>query len=287
MSSFCFACGAPRPQLKPFCTNCGTKQPSQSSDDNGQFQPPVAQAPPAPAAPPVRPPRLQPAPVQPPRVQPAPVHPPRLQPNPLQPPPLQPGPAPAGADFYFGDAVDEPSDYEQANDSGMTVSKPLIDALKDDLRNAPAERSTRWRVMISDGQSAIVEHSLLLGRAPRPEPGNDVLAVADPEFSVSKTHLRLEIRSGTVWVTDVHSTNGVRFADTAGVETWLEAGVPTPVPANCRVLFGGLAIELHPEEVEEPADSPPPNAWGRPPIPRVASKGASGLIESVPLYREF
>lgn len=56
---------------------------------------------------------------------------------------------------------------------------------------------------------------------------------------ISTTHAKLEARSGSLWITDLESTNGT-FMDGAQ----FEAGVAYALPADCVIKFGQSEIRL-------------------------------------------
>src|SRR5690606_20175916 len=74
-----------------------------------------------------------------------------------------------------------------------------------------SEESATFILQFSTGESAQVSGSGLIGRSPRPEPGEffDVLVrVSDASRSVSKTHLEFGQEGGEFWVRDRYSGNG-------------------------------------------------------------------------------
>ncbi|WP_244303023.1 FHA domain-containing protein [Leucobacter coleopterorum] len=78
-----------------------------------------------------------------------------------------------------------------------------------------------------------------LGRRPDPTEAEDqLLVVQDPESSVSKTHLRLDYRGESVWVTDLGSTNGSEIFDDTGEGTPLSRGVRVRLDDGSRVRIG-------------------------------------------------
>lgn len=78
-----------------------------------------------------------------------------------------------------------------------------------------------------------------LGRRPDPIDADDQLvAVADQDGSVSKTHLRLEYRGDSVWVTDLGSTNGSEIVDDTGVGSALAPGARVRLEEGASVRIG-------------------------------------------------
>ena len=78
-----------------------------------------------------------------------------------------------------------------------------------------------------------------LGRRPDATSAEDQLvAVDDPAGSVSKTHLRLEYRGDSVWVTDLGSTNGSQMIDDTGASSPLAPGARTRLDDGASVRIG-------------------------------------------------
>jgi uncharacterized RDD family membrane protein YckC len=84
-----------------------------------------------------------------------------------------------------------------------------------------------------------------LGRNPAPTaPGDRLLAVQDPDSTVSKTHLRLEYSRGNVWVTDGGSTNGTDVLGDDGTVQPLAPGVRTQLEEGDRVRIGNRTLTM-------------------------------------------
>jgi hypothetical protein len=69
----------------------------------------------------------------------------------------------------------------------------------------------RFVLQFSTGDSFTVFGTGLIGRNPRPEPGeyvDQILTIIDPGKSVSKTHLEFGQDGGAFWVSDRYSANG-------------------------------------------------------------------------------
>ncbi|MFV0287360.1 MAG: FHA domain-containing protein, partial [Demequina sp.] len=83
-----------------------------------------------------------------------------------------------------------------------------------------------------------------LGRQPDPHATGDTLvAVDDPDRTVSKTHARLEHDDGATWVTDLGSTNGTELLDEDGIVP-LGIGKRTLVPDGVRLRIGNRAFTV-------------------------------------------
>jgi uncharacterized RDD family membrane protein YckC len=103
-----------------------------------------------------------------------------------------------------------------------------------------------WLAALDDGRTLTLAGPVILGRDPiaRSEEHSAVtVPIADDGRSVSKTHLRLDVGSAGVAVTDRHSTNGVVVV-TAGVELRCVPGVATPVPEGSIVRFGDRSLAV-------------------------------------------
>ncbi|MGO3146149.1 MAG: FHA domain-containing protein [Leucobacter sp.] len=87
--------------------------------------------------------------------------------------------------------------------------------------------------------------SLNLGRRPEPSEADDQLCiVTDPDSSVSKTHLRLECRGESVWLTDLGSTNGSAMLDETGESSPLTAGARVRLEDGSRVKLGNRSFTV-------------------------------------------
>lgn len=87
--------------------------------------------------------------------------------------------------------------------------------------------------------------SLNLGRRPDPtEEGDQLCIVTDPDSSVSKTHLRLECRGESVWLTDLGSTNGSAMLDDTGEALPLTAGSRVRLEDGYRVKLGNRSFTV-------------------------------------------
>jgi len=103
------------------------------------------------------------------------------------------------------------------------------------------------RAVLDDGTDLDLSKPVLLGRDPSAGPdeaGTTLIPVADPERSVSKTHLKVVLLGGVVLATDRGSTNGSALVLADGTENALEPGVPTEVPSGCVVRFGTRTVRV-------------------------------------------
>ena len=103
------------------------------------------------------------------------------------------------------------------------------------------------RIRLDDGRDIELDRTVLVGRNPSGHPGEDsvqLIPVADPGRSISKTHLHLLAGNGGVWVTDRNSTNGSAVTTPDGIRTALAAGQPTHVRPGSTVHFGDRSFYL-------------------------------------------
>jgi hypothetical protein len=116
---------------------------------------------------------------------------------------------------------------------GLTVPRP-----------GPARRS--WALRFDDGSRIDVSTLTLIGREPANVPSQPparLVVVADPGFSISKTHLAVGVDERGLWVSDRHSTNGSSIVGATGVVPLL-AGANTPVSAGTTVRFGDRSFTV-------------------------------------------
>ncbi len=155
--------------------------------------------------------------------QPGPAH----QPGPAP----RPGPAPEAAVASVLPAAhpDEDHDRTQVRDTQAPITVAML------------------RIRLDDGREIELDRTVLVGRNPAGHPGEgpvQLIPVADPGRSISKTHLHLHAGNGGVWVTDRNSTNGSAVSTPDGTHAVLAAGVPTHVRPGSTVHFGDRSFYL-------------------------------------------
>lgn len=99
----------------------------------------------------------------------------------------------------------------------------------------------RWRLVASGGVDAVITGPSVLGRAPRVEDAEGARAavpIDDASRTVSKTHALAVPAGEALAVTDLHSTNGVRF-ERAGAEPEELAPGATGLVGDGEVLVLG------------------------------------------------
>ncbi|KIS28130.1 transporter [Arthrobacter sp. SPG23] len=130
-----------------------------------------------------------------------------------------------------GWALHPDDDHDRTQMRGQTVPAPVA----------------VLRIRLDDGRDFQLDQTVLIGRNPSGFPGEHIaqlLAVADPGRSISKTHLHLREDNGGVWVTDRNSTNGSAVTTPDGVRTALQAGEPAYVRPGSTVHFGDRTFHL-------------------------------------------
>jgi RNA polymerase subunit RPABC4/transcription elongation factor Spt4 len=153
--------------------------------------------------------------------------------RPLVPPPPPPAAPPAVAST---DLKDQPEQQHEG--------EPEIDETRVSVRR---QAKPVWRLVFPDGTQSEVGAALLIGRdaAPNPRWSNAaLLSIVDPALSVSKTHAVFEVEDDTLWVTDLHSRNGVVIIDQDRSEVDLEAGQRAEVPAGADIELGDYLIQV-------------------------------------------
>lgn len=114
--------------------------------------------------------------------------------------------------------------------------------------SAPATGHGELLLVFDTGQREQVQLpvGVVLGRNPSPiEPTDRTIVVADPEKSVSRTHLRIEHSRGRTWVTDNDSANGTELIDEMGTTTKLAPHTRVPVEDGMRVRIGSRAFSIN------------------------------------------
>jgi hypothetical protein len=105
-----------------------------------------------------------------------------------------------------------------------------------------AHRPSLGRLRFDDGQLIELDRSLVIGR--RPSAGgrggdHGLVTVADPESSISRSHVELIIQDWQMAVTDLGSTNGTVVEAPGEEPVRLRADVPHVVGPGARVVLGG------------------------------------------------
>ncbi len=152
----------------------------------------------------------------------------------------QPGAVPAGA--VPAGAV--PAGAGLAGDVDKTVVSPR--PTDDDLDATVVvarKRGVRRSLVLDDGRTfALSGASVVIGRNPIGDPGEQRLAISDTTRTLSKTHARLVVHEDEWRLTDLHATNGVVVVEENGTETLLDPG--ESVTGNGRFILGEVGMHV-------------------------------------------
>lgn len=94
------------------------------------------------------------------------------------------------------------------------------------------------RLVFDTGEVVSATRSGLVGRAPLGEQGELLVPIADPDRSISKTHLSFEPDPDGLWVVDLGSTNGTEVERPAVAPATAAPGERVHVPFGGAVRFG-------------------------------------------------
>jgi pSer/pThr/pTyr-binding forkhead associated (FHA) protein len=110
------------------------------------------------------------------------------------------------------------------------------------------KRGVRRVLVLDDGRTfALSATSIVIGRNPDGDPGEQRLSIPDKTRTLSKTHARLVVQGDEWRLTDLHSTNGVVVVADDGHETLLDAG--ESVTGAGRFILGevGMHVDTEPD----------------------------------------
>lgn len=113
------------------------------------------------------------------------------------------------------------------------------------VRSYPANPTIRF----DDGREVPLAHVVIVGRDPSPSgdpalQGAELIALPDPDRSLSKTHVVFRSDATGAWVEDLHSTNGTVVLSASGQQTVLVAGRPHQLTGGSIVQFGHRRAEI-------------------------------------------
>lgn len=104
-------------------------------------------------------------------------------------------------------------------------------------------RGVRRSLVLDDGRTfALSGASVVIGRNPIGDPGEQRLAISDTTRTLSKTHARLVVHEDEWRLTDLHATNGVVVVGDDGTETLLDPG--ESVIGNGRFILGEVGMHV-------------------------------------------
>ena len=149
--------------------------------------------------------------------------------------------------FGLSDA-DAVADAEDAQPTAPAAAVPAlsIPAFVPTVLGAPPRPAPpAWQLSLADGQTLTVTGALVLGRDPAPagHGAATMVRVIDAARSVSKSHALVELVEGELWVTDLHSTNGVSMV-LQGQRIPLDQGVRTALAAGVCLSLGEFAVQV-------------------------------------------
>ena len=111
----------------------------------------------------------------------------------------------------------------------------------------PKLGASGWLTLLDDGRKITVDGLVLLGRNPKPEPGEEaaqLIKLADETRTVSKSHLAVDVDDTGLHVTDRGSTNGSTVTTRQGVSTRCQAGERVYVNPGSIVSIGDHWLEI-------------------------------------------
>lgn len=152
---------------------------------------------------------------------------------PVSPPPIATHGEPAASD-------DPASDDPAASDLDLDLDKTIV---------GRRHRKQSWH-LAAEGSTPIklISASALIGRNPAASvdyPLAQLVTLADPDKTVSKTHAHLSLVDGRWNIIDLDSTNGVYLMSASGDETEIEIGIGVQATESFRL--GDLSITLSTE----------------------------------------
>lgn len=111
--------------------------------------------------------------------------------------------------------------------------------------DAASSRRPAVRLVFDTGERVDVLGDGVVGRRPDPQAGlAHVVAIDDPDRSVSKVHLLFGPAAGGVWVSDRGSTNGTVVVSPDGGAAVLAPGTRADVGAGWTVRFGSRSFRV-------------------------------------------
>ena len=156
-------------------------------------------------------------------------------------------PAANATAFPTESATESATETESAPAPQPAAASALAD--EDDLDETMivVRRMKPWTLETEHGlRISLTKPVVLLGRHPvrgSAHPNAQLVALQDPDKTVSKTHARLDFVDGTWGIRDLQSTNGIVLIDGAGDETELDAGASASLTE--RFLLGELAARIY------------------------------------------
>lgn len=174
-------------------------------------------------------------------------------------PPVQPIPAPAGPTAAPQVAPPAPTGTPPAPTGTPTaaVAQPTRSgsgshAAPQQPASAPsAPPAMDWVAVLDDGRQLTIDRLVLLGRNPRPQPGEEdaqLVKLADETRTVSKLHLAIGVDQDGLYVVDRGSTNGSTVTNPGGASERCRPGEVVHVSAGSIVSMGDHWLEIRRRE---------------------------------------
>ncbi|PRB17300.1 DUF5684 domain-containing protein [Microbacterium sp. MYb62] len=127
-------------------------------------------------------------------------------------------------------------------DATVVTPRPTDDDL-DATVVVARKRGVRRVLVLDDGRRfALSGASVVIGRNPVGDPGEQRLAISDTTRTLSKTHARLVVQEDEWRLTDLHATNGVVVVADDGAEMLLDPG--ESVIGTGRFILGEVGMHV-------------------------------------------
>lgn len=131
-------------------------------------------------------------------------------------------------------------------DVAKTVISPRRVVIEDDLEETvivARKRGVRRSLVLDDGRTfALSGASVVIGRNPTGDAGEQRLAISDGTRTLSKTHARLVVTDDEWRLTDLNATNGVVVVADDGTEVLLDPG--ESVVGTGRFILGEVGMHV-------------------------------------------
>ena len=122
-------------------------------------------------------------------------------------------------------------------------TRPVAQKL-DPVEPESEQDSSAAEFELSDGQRVRIERIALVGRNPESDADVQLVRVADPTLSVSKTHLQIGVERAGVWVADRGSTNGTMVTLPDGGQVVCGPDRQVRIRLGSTIVFGDCSMRL-------------------------------------------